>query len=397
MIIKPKIRGFICTTAHPVGCAKNVQNQIDYVSNKDALINGPKKALIIGASTGYGLASRISAAFGSKAATVGVFYEKPAEGKRTASSGWYNSVAFEQAAKKAGLYAKSINGDAFSDEIKTKAIDAIKKDLGEVDLVVYSVASPRRVHPKTGQIFKSTLKPIKEAYTNKSIDMNSKKVIQVTIPVASAEEVENTVSVMGGEDWNLWINALKEAGVLAPNALTIAYSYMGPEITQSIYRNGSIGAAKDHLENTAKTLNSQLKGKGGRALVSINKALVTQSSSAIPVIPLYFALLLKVMKEKKVDENCIEQIHRLFSQMLYAGNSFEDVPVDDQGRVRIDDLELRADVQKEAMGNWEIVNTENIKELADLESYNDDFLRLFGFGIDGVDYESDVEHDLALG
>jgi len=394
MIVKPRIRGFICTTAHPVGCAKSVEEQIKYIDDKGVKGTGPKKVLVIGASTGYGLASRITAAFGYRASTIGVFFEKAAEGKRTATAGWYNTVAFEKAARAAGLYAQSFNGDAFSDEMKKQVVETIKKDLGEVDLVVYSLASPRRQHPKTGKLSKSTLRPIGRTYTNKSIDMSTGEIEEVTLPGATEEEIQQTVDVMGGEDWAMWIEALEKGGVLAPGVVSVAYSYVGPEVTNPVYRQGTIGAAKDHLEKTAKEIDQQLKAKGGCAFVSVNKALVTQSSSAIPFIPLYFILLMKVMKGKGVHEDCIHQIHRLFNDRLYSGQK---VPVDEEGRIRIDDWEMREDVQVKVQEAWEEVNNENVKEVSDLEGYYRDFLKLFGFGFDDVDYEADVEIGLPLG
>lgn len=394
MIVQPRIRGFICTTAHPAGCAKNVEEQIRYIESKEVKGTGPKKVLVIGSSTGYGLASRITAAFGYRAATIGVFFEKAAEGKRTATAGWYNTVAFEKAALAAGLYAQSFNGDAFSDEMKKQVVETVKKDLGEVDLVIYSLASPRRQHPRTGKLSKSTLKPIGRTYTNKSIDMSTGEIEEVTLPAATEEEIQQTVDVMGGEDWAMWIEALDKGGVLAPGVVSVAYSYVGPEVTNAVYRQGTIGAAKDHLEKTAKEIDQQLKAKGGCAFVSVNKALVTQSSSAIPFIPLYFILLMKVMKEKGVHEDCIHQIHRLFTERLYTG---KEVPVDEEGRIRIDDWEMREDVQAEVQEAWKKVSNETIKEVADLEGYHQDFLKLFGFGFEGVDYDADVDIDLPLG
>jgi enoyl-[acyl-carrier protein] reductase/trans-2-enoyl-CoA reductase (NAD+) len=393
MIIQPKIRGFICTTAHPVGCAQNVQEQIDYVKKQGKIEHGPRRVLIIGASNGYGLASRIVSAFGCGASTIGVFFEKEPEDKRTASAGWYNSVAFEQKARQAGLYAKSFNGDAFSDDIKKKVVDAIKKDLGQVDLVIYSLASPRREHPRTGQLAKSTLKPIARVYTGKTLDVTTNTLEPVTLPLATQEEIEQTVSVMGGEDWEYWIDALEKNGLLSPGALAVAYSYMGPELTRSIYREGTIGRAKDHLEATTRRLDERLRKIKGRALVSVNKALVTQSSSAIPVIPLYFVLLNKVMKTKGIYEDCIAQICRLFAARLYAGGP---IPVDEQGLVRVDDFELRADVQSEVNKRWEKLTNENLAQLADLDGYRQEFLRLFGFGLAGVDYNADVDHTQKL-
>ncbi|KOS08048.1 trans-2-enoyl-CoA reductase [Flavobacterium akiainvivens] len=387
MIIEPRMRGFICLTAHPVGAAQNVKNQIEYVKSNGAIANGPKKVLVIGASTGFGLASRISAAFGSDAATIGVFFEKgPAEGK-TASPGWYNSAAFETEAHAAGLYAKSINGDAFSNEIKQQTIDLIKADLGQVDLVVYSLASPVRQHPVTGVLHRSTLKPIGGVFSNKTVDFHTGKVSEVTIQPAVEEDIENTVVVMGGEDWAMWIDALKDAGVLAEGATTVAYSYIGPAVTEAVYRKGTIGRAKDHLEATAFEIADKLKDINGHAYVSVNKALVTQASSAIPVIPLYISLLYKIMKAKGLHEGTIEQIDRLYRQRLYTGG---EVPVDEKGRIRIDDWEMREDVQAEVAKLWGDATTENLAEIGDLEGYRLDFYNLFGFDVADVDYKADA-------
>lgn len=399
MIVEPKIRGYICTTAHPEGCAKHVQNEIDYIKSCGPIANGPKKVLVIGASNGYGLSTRITAAFGSGASTIGVFYEKAAENnKRTATAGWYNAAAFNKAAQDAGLYAKNFNGDAFGDDMKAKVIQTIKEDWGGgVDLVVYSLASPRRIHPKTGELFKSVLKPREKPYTNKSIDFAKNEVIEVTLDKATEEEVQHTVAVMGGEDWEMWIKAMIEADLLADNCMTVAYTYVGPRVTQPVYRNGTIGAAKDHLEETGLRLDELMKKRGGRAFVSANKALVTQSSSAIPFIPLYFILLMKVMKEKGIHEGCIEQIQRLFSQRLYIdGKTKDDVPVDDKGIIRIDDWELREDVQAMVEKAWMEVDTNNVADLADLKGYHHDFLELFGFGLKGVDYQKDVNIDVPI-
>ena len=320
MIIQPKVRGFICTTAHPDGCARAVQDQINWVKRQPPF-DGPKKVLVVGASTGYGLASRIATCFGSGAATLGVFFERPAAGKRTATAGWYNSAAFHEAARNAGYYAHSINGDAFSDEIKAETIAAIREDLQEVDLVVYSLASPRRTHPRTGENFSSVLKPLGGTYTNKTVHVQTGEVSDIAIDPANEEEIAHTIAVMGGEDWQMWIEALDEAGVLADGVLTIAYTYIGPEITHPVYRDGTIGHAKNHLENTAKALDEYLQAKSGSAHISVNKAMVTQSSAAIPVVPLYISLLYKVMKEKGCHESCIEQMHRLFADCLYADAS----------------------------------------------------------------------------
>ncbi|TAF08992.1 MAG: trans-2-enoyl-CoA reductase family protein [Flavobacterium sp.] len=386
MIIEPRMRGFICLTAHPKGCEQNVKNQIEYVKSKGK-INGPKRVLVIGASTGFGLASRITSAFGSDAATIGVFFEKaPSEGK-TASPGWYNSAAFEQEAQKAGLYAKSINGDAFSNEVKQQTIELIKADLGQIDLIIYSLASPVRQHPVTGVLHRSTLKPIGSTFTNKTVDFHTGNVTNVSIEPANEEDIANTVVVMGGEDWSMWMDALKGAGVLAEGATTIAYSYIGPEVTEAVYRKGTIGRAKDHLEATAFEITEKLKDINGKGFVSVNKALVTQASSAIPVIPLYISLLYKIMKAEGIHEGCIEQIQRLYAERLYAGNA---VPTDDKGRIRIDDLEMRADVQERIAKLWLESTTETLVELGDLAGYKQDFLNLFGFGFEGIDYQADV-------
>lgn len=387
MIIEPRMRGFICLTAHPAGCEQNVKNQIAYVQSKGT-IDGPKRVLVIGASTGFGLASRITSAFGSNAATLGVFFEKaPSEGK-TASPGWYNSAAFEKEASKAGLYAKSINGDAFSNEVKQQAIDLIKADMGQIDLVIYSLASPVRMHPTTGVLHRSTLKPIGVTFTNKTVDFHTGNVTQVSIEPANQEDIDNTVVVMGGEDWSMWMNALKEANVLADGATTVAYSYIGPEVTEAVYRKGTIGRAKDHLEATAFEISKDLASLNGKAYVSVNKALVTQASSAIPVIPLYISLLYKIMKAEGIHEGCIEQIQRLYQQRLYTGQA---VPTDDKGRIRIDDWEMREDVQAKVAALWEESTTETLPKIGDLAGYKQDFLNLFGFGFEGVDYLAEAD------
>lgn len=393
MIIKPKVRGFICTTAHPIGCARNVQEQIDYVKQQPA-IDGPQKVLIIGSSTGYGLASRIAAAYGSQAATLGVCFERPASGNRTATAGWYNTAAFERAARADGLYAASIVGDAFSDEIKQQTIEKIRKDLGQVDLVVYSLAAPRRTHPTSGETFNSVLKPIGSTYTNKTVDIHTGEVTEITLEPASDEEIRATIAVMGGEDWAMWIDALLEAGVLAEGAKTVAYSYIGPEITYPVYREGTIGRAKDDLESTSHQLHEKLQSRiGGEAYVSVNKALVTQSSAAIPVVPLYISLLFKVMKDKGLHENTIEQMHRLFRDRLYKGG---EVPVDEQRLIRVDDLEMRQEVQEEVAKLWQQVTSENLQEISDIAGYRTDFFKLFGFEVDGVDYDAEVDPNVEL-
>ncbi len=386
MIIEPRMRGFICLTSHPDGCEQNVKNQIEYIKSKGT-IEGAKKVLVIGASTGFGLASRITSAFGSNAATIGVFFEKPAAEGKTASPGWYNSAAFEKEAHKAGLYAKSINGDAFSNEVKQQTIDLIKKDLGQVDLVVYSLASPVRQHPVTGVLHRSTLKPIGGVYTNKTVDFHSGKVSDISIQPCEGDDIENTVAVMGGEDWSMWIDALKAENLLAEGAMTVAYSYIGPSLTEAVYRKGTIGRAKDHLEATAFSIADSLKEINGKAFVSVNKALVTQASSAIPVIPLYISLLYKIMKEKGIHEGCIEQIQRLYSERLYSN---EGIATDDKGRIRIDDWEMREDVQELVAKLWPEATTENLAEIGDLAGYRHDFYNLFGFEFDGVNYQAEA-------
>jgi enoyl-[acyl-carrier protein] reductase/trans-2-enoyl-CoA reductase (NAD+) len=380
------MRGFICLTAHPTGAEQNVKNQIEYVKSKGE-IAGAKKVLVIGASTGFGLASRITSAFGSGASTIGVFFEKPPVEGKTASPGWYNSAAFEKEAHKAGLYAKSINGDAFSNEIKRETLDLIKADLGQVDLVIYSLASPVRTNPNTGVTHRSVLKPIGQTFTNKTVDFHTGKVSDVSIAPANEEDIENTVAVMGGEDWAMWIEALKAENLLAEGATTVAYSYIGPALTEAVYRKGTIGRAKDHLEATAFTIGDSLKSIGGKAYVSVNKALVTQASSAIPVIPLYISLLYKIMKEEGIHEGCIEQIQRLFQDRLYTGS---EVPVDEKGRIRIDDWEMREDVQEKVAKLWLEATTETLPEIGDLAGYRNDFLNLFGFEVPGVDYNADT-------
>lgn len=386
MIIEPRMRGFICLTAHPDGCAQNVKNQIEYVKSKGK-INGAKRVLVIGASTGFGLASRITSAFGCDAATIGVFFEKEPSAGKTATPGWYNSAAFEDEATKIGLYAKSINGDAFSNEVKQQTIDLIKKDLGQIDLVIYSLASPVRMHPTTGVLHRSTLKPIGNTFTNKTVDFHTGVVSDVTIEPATQEDIDNTVVVMGGEDWSMWMNAMKEAEVLADGAMTVAYSYIGPEVTEAVYRKGTIGRAKDHLEATAFDITNDLKAINGKAFVSVNKALVTQASSAIPVVPLYMSLLFKIMKKDESHEGCIEQMQRLYSDRLYNGS---EIPTDEKGRIRIDDWEMRQVYQDEIAELWKSISTETLTENGDLAGYKSDFLNLFGFGFDSVDYTAEA-------
>jgi enoyl-[acyl-carrier protein] reductase / trans-2-enoyl-CoA reductase (NAD+) len=394
MIIKPKVRGFVCVTAHPEGCAAHVQEWIDYVKARGPIKKGPKKVLVIGASTGYGLASRVTAAFGSDAATIGVFFERPSEEGRPATPGWYNTIAFTHSAHAAGLYAKNLNGDAFSDEIKRQALQLIRTDVGQVDLVVYSLASPRRTHPKTGAVHKSVLKPVGASYTNKTVDTDKGIVSTVTIEPATEQEITDTTAVMGGEDWELWMNALSEAKLLAPGAQSVAYSYIGPEVTWAIYKNGTIGLAKNDLERAGKNIDSLLKlNGGGRAFISVNKALVTQASSAIPVVPLYISILYKLMKQHGTHEGCIEQIYRLFSTHMYNGHTPK---FDSAGRVHIDDWEMRPEIQNAVREIWTRVTTETLAAETDIAGYRTEFLKLFGFGLPTVNYEVETEPHRAM-
>ncbi len=392
-IVSPRVRGFVCITAHPEGCAAHIREQIAHVKSRPPIKNGPKNVLVLGASTGYGLASRISAAFGAGANTFGVYFERPAANGKTATAGWYNTAAFEAEARKAGLYAASMNGDAFSDDMKAQVIERLKKDMPQIDLVIYSLAAPRRTDPKTGEVFKSVLKPVGTTYSSKNLDTDRKVVNEVTLEPATDEEIKATVKVMGGEDWELWISALDNAGLLAEGCQSVAYSYIGPEVTWPIYKDGSIGQAKKDLYRAAKAIDSVLKIHRGRAFVSINKAVVTQASSAIPVVPLYISILFKVMKAKGLHEDCIEQIQRLFETQMYGGNFLN---FDDEGLVHIDDLELRDDVQKEVFEVWPKISTENLEELSDFAGYQSGFLKLFGFGLDGVDYSAPVEIEVPI-
>ena len=388
LIIKPKIRGFVCVTAHPTGCEANVREQIEYVKSAGPIANGPKKVLVIGGSTGYGLASRITAAFGCGAATVGVFLERKPTEKRLATAGWYNSVAFEKFAREYGLYAASINGDAFSDGIKSQTVDLLKDGMGPVDLVVYSLASPVRLHPKTGEKHRLVLKPIGTTYRGKMLDTDRALVKDIEIEQATDQETRETVSVMGGEDWKWWIDALDGAGLLAIGCRSLAYTYIGPKLTWPIYWEGTIGRAKEDLDRAASAIDERLRGRGGSAQVSVMKGLVTQASSAIPVVPLYLSLLIGIMKEKGIHEGCIEQVQRMFATRLYAA---EPPHLDDERRIRMDDWEMRDDVQAAVDERWPKITTENLRELTDFEGYKADFLRLFGFGVPGVDYEADVD------
>ena len=387
MIIKPRIRGFMCITTHLAGCEANVQQQIDFIKSRAPMGDGPKRVLVIGASTGYGLASRITAAFGYGASTLGIFFEKPGEEKRPGTAGWYNSAAFHKFAEQEGLYAKSINGDAFSDEIKAKTIETIKEDLGQVDLVIYSLAAPRRQHPKTGEVFSSTLKPIGKDITQRGLNTDKEEIQEFSLEAASQEDIDNTVAVMGGEDWQMWMDALDEAGVLAPGAKTSSFTYVGEKLTWDIYWNGTIGQAKQDLDKKALAIRDKLAGIGGDARVSVLKAVVTQASSAIPIMPLYLSLLFKVMKADGSHEGCIEQLYRLYKECLYS-----DTPrLDDEGRCRVDELELRPEVQQAVADAWSEITTETLHELSDLKGYKEEFLKLFGFEVEGVDYDADVD------
>ena len=389
MIVKPRIRGFVCITAHPKGCEAKVREEIE-VARSDQKTDGPKKVLVIGASTGYGLSSRITAAFRYNAATLGIFFERPSTKGKPASAGWYNSAAFEKAAQEAGIYAKSINGDAFSAEIKEQTIARIKEDLGQVDLVVYSLASPRRTDPVSGETYKSVLKPIgNEPFKNQTLDTDRNEVKDVEIEPAAENEIQHTVKVMGGEDWELWMKALNEAGVLAPGAKSVAYSYIGPEVTWPIYKNGTIGQAKKDVERAAAAISEAYDCK---AYVAVNKAVVTQASSAIPVVPLYISILFKLMKAAGTHEDCIEQMVRLFDEHLYAS----DLQLDESGRIRIDDLEIHPEIQTKVVEIWKEITTENLNAMSDYAGYQKNFLNLFGFELSGVDYDEDVEVDLPL-
>jgi len=392
MVIQPKIRGFICTNAHPVGCAEHVREQITYVKQHGQVANGPKNVLVIGASTGYGLASRITAAFGSGAKTLGIFFEKEATEGKTGSAGWYNTAAFEAAANAEGLWNKHLNGDAFTDEMKSQAISLIRAEMGKIDLVVYSLAAPRRKDPVSGEIYSSVLKPIGQAYTAKNLNTSKREIEEVSVEPANDEEIFNTVKVMGGEDWERWLDQLHAAGVLAENVQTVAYTYIGKELTWPIYGKATIGRAKEDLDRAASAITSKLTGQGGHAYVASLKALVTQASSAIPIMPLYISLLYRVMKAEGTHEGCIEQIYGLFRQCLYNPERV----LDDAGRLRMDGKELADHIQAEVTALWQQVETNNIDELTDYKGYHQEFLRLFGFGYSHVDYDADVSPMVTL-
>lgn len=386
MIIKPRVRGFLCITTHPTGCEANVKNQIDYVRSQGEMADGPKRVLVIGASTGYGLASRITSAFGAGASTLGIFFEKEGTEKKPGTAGWYNSAAFHKFAEQDGLYAKSINGDAFSDEIKQKTIETIREDMGQVDLVVYSLASPRRQHPVTGVVHTSTLKPIGSDAVQKGVNTDKEVIQDFHIEAATQDEIDNTVAVMGGEDWEMWIDALDDAGVLADGAKTTAYTYIGEKLTWDIYWHGTIGAAKKDLDKRVVAIREKLAAKGGDARVSVLKAVVTQASAAIPAMPIYLAVLFKVMKARGIHEGCIEQVDGLFRDSLYGSSPY----LDDENRLRADRKELDPEVQAAVGELWDQINTDTLRELSDFAGYKREFLQLFGFEVDGVDYEADV-------
>lgn len=386
MIISPRIRSNICVNAHPSGCAAQVKTQINYVKAKDA-VESPRRALVIGDSNGFGLAARIVSAFGSGADTIGVGYEREAMRGRTATAGWYTMLAFNQEAEQTGLGAWNVNGDAFSNEIKTEVADIIRKYPGQIDFLVYSIAAPRRIDPETGEIYTSVIKPIERPFTALTANFLNGKISEVTAQPASAEEINHTVKVMGGEDWFRWIDKLQSENLLAENFLTIAFSYIGSDYTRPLYRDGTIGAAKKDLERKAVEINRKLESVNGKALISINKALVTRASAVITAVPLYIALLYRVMKEKKLHEGCIQQMYRLYHDYLCTGGQ---PVVDDAGRIRIDDWEMRADVQNEVAELLRHVNAGNLDELSDIRGLREEFLRHHGFGMPDVDYSMDI-------
>lgn len=391
MIIKPRVRGFMCITSHPVGCENNVVEQINYIKHQEP-IEGPKRVLVIGSSTGYGLSARITAAFGCGAATLGVFFEKPGTERKPGTAGWYNSAAFHKHADASGIYAKSINGDAFSDEVKQRAIETIKADLGQIDLVIYSLAAPRRQHPKTGEVFNSTLKPVGKNISMRGINTDKETIQEFSLEAASEQEIEDTVAVMGGEDWQMWLDALGNAGVLAKGAKTTAFTYIGEKMTWDLYWDGTIGQAKKDLDTKVISIREALALSGGDARVSVLKAVVTQSSSAIPIMPLYLAMLFREMKADGSHEGCIEQLYRLFTEGLYA----ETPRFDEEGRLRMDELELRPEIQAAVAQSWAKISTDNLRQLTDFAGYKHEFLALFGFDIPGIDYEADVNPEVDI-
>tara|TARA_B110000971_G_scaffold58740_1_gene59889 strand:+ start:28 stop:1230 length:1203 start_codon:yes stop_codon:yes gene_type:complete len=391
MIIKPRVRGFMCITSHPIGCEANVKSQIDFVKSQSA-IEFPKRVLVIGSSTGYGLAARITAAFGGGASTLGIFFEKPGTERKSGTAGWYNSAAFHKFAELDGLYAKSLNGDAFSDDVKERTIATIKEDLGQIDLVIYSLAAPRRQHPKTGEVFNSTLKPVGKDITMQGVNTDKEEIQEFSLEAANAQEIADTVAVMGGEDWAMWMDALGTAGVLAEGAKTTAFTYIGEKMTWDLYWDGTIGMAKKDLDTRVLSIREKLAVTGGDARVSVLKAVVTQASSAIPVMPLYLAILFKEMKLEGTHEGCIEQLYRLFTECLY-----NDSPrTDEEGRLRVDELEMQPEVQDRVAAVWAQITTENLAELTDFAGYKHEFLRLFGFQMEGVDYDAEVNPEVAI-
>ena len=391
MIIKPRVRGFMCITSHPIGCEANVKSQIDFVKSQSA-IESPKRVLVIGSSTGYGLAARITAAFGGGASTLGIFFEKPGTERKSGTAGWYNSAAFHKFAEQDGLYAKSLNGDAFSDDVKERTIATIKEDLGQIDLVIYSLAAPRRQHPKTGEVFNSTLKPVGKDITMQGVNTDKEEIQEFSLEAANAQEIADTVAVMGGEDWAMWMDALGTAGVLAEGAKTTAFTYIGEKMTWDLYWDGTIGMAKKDLDTRVLSIREKLAVTGGDARVSVLKAVVTQASSAIPVMPLYLAILFKEMKLEGTHEGCIEQLYRLFTECLY-----NDSPrTDEEGRLRVDELEMLPEVQDRVAAVWAQITTENLAELTDFAGYKHEFLRLFGFQMEGVDYDAEVNPEVAI-
>jgi enoyl-[acyl-carrier protein] reductase / trans-2-enoyl-CoA reductase (NAD+) len=389
MIVKPKVRGFVCVTTHPAGCEAHVREEIEFVRKQGPIASGPQRVLVVGASTGYGLSSRIVPTYAWGAKTIGVFYERPSVENRPGTAGWYNSCFFKQIAQADGHYAVNVNGDAFSDAIKQKTADRIEQDWGQVDLIIYSLASPRRTDPKTGEVYNSVIRPIGDTlFTGKSIDTDKEEVIVASIEPATPEQVRQTVKVMGGEDWELWIDYLGRRGLLAPGFQTVAYSYIGPQQTWPVYRDGTIGMAKKDLERAAQSMNERYNSLQAKAFVSVNKAVVSQASAAIPVVPLYISIMLKVMEEKGVNESIVQQIDRLYRDHLF-GKQLADPSKD--FRIRIDDLELREDVQAEILKIWDRIDTGNLHTLSAFQGYKDEFLKLFGFGYDGVDYDAEVE------
>jgi enoyl-[acyl-carrier protein] reductase / trans-2-enoyl-CoA reductase (NAD+) len=392
-VVSPRIRGFICTTAHPVGCAKNVADQIAVATaSRPSELPETYRVLVLGASTGYGLAGRIAATYLYGARTLGVFFEKPGEGAKTGSPGWYNTAAFDAQARADGFDPLHINGDAFSDAIKEQVIARIRETMGQVDAVIYSLAAPRRTDPETGEVYSSVLKPLGEPYTGKTIDLNKEEVVSVTIDPATDAEVQGTVNVMGGDDLRRWTDALLVGGVLAPGAVVVPLSYIGPEVTYAIYRSGTIGRAKEHLEATTRELDARLQAAvGGRALVSVNKAVVTQASAAIPVVPLYYSVLTRLLKASGQHEEPIHQMVRLFTDHIGPGRT---PTLDAESRIRLDDRELAPEVQAEVARLWPTLSTENLHEITDYAGYKRGFRQLFGFEVDGVDYEAPVETEL---